>query len=168
MANPTAGDAPPITRPELEQDSLEPDNIVYIEKVRLATRALSSWKTDPEDVRQALQDVRGVSSFDVEVPTEHARREVQYLKTGVKRLLSWYLRYLSGQLNTFGTSVVRLGETLAARTERLESGAEELAARLGIVEERLRRLESRTGGAQAKRTTPRGHQETVPQGRHED
>ena len=163
MANTTAGGAPPLARPELEQG-----NIVYIEKVRRATRALSSWKTDPEDVRQALQDVRGVSSFDVEVPTDHARREVQYLKTGVKRVLSWYMRYLSGQLNAFGTSVVRLGETLAARTERLESGTEELAARLGVIEERLGRLESRTATAPARRPTPTGHQETVPRGRHED
>ena len=124
---------------------LSPDSLVYVEKVRQATRRLGATEVAPEDLRQAVQAVRNVSSFDVEVPTTSARREVQLVKVGVKRVALFYMRYLAGQLNAFGLAVVQMGETLASRTERLESGSDDVAARLGAVEARLRRLEATVG-----------------------
>jgi hypothetical protein len=139
--------------------------LVYIEKVRKATKRLRAYETNPEDVRGALQQVRDVSGFNVEVPILSARREVQLVKTGVKRLSGWYLGYLAAQLNAFAATVVRLGETVASRVEDLEHNGDELAARVGAVEARLNRLEPKTaattppstaGTTVAKRTTKKG------------
>jgi hypothetical protein len=134
--------APP--RPDFGADAL-----VYIEKVRQATKRLHAQETNPEDIRGALQSVRNLATFNVDVPVLSARREVQVVKKGVKRLSAWYMRYLSAQLNAFGATVVRLGETMAARVEDLERRGDDLSARLGAVEARLNRLETKTSA-----TTP--------------
>jgi hypothetical protein len=151
---------PPVTAagngltsgPDLGPEALvyiEPEALVYIEKVRQATGRLSAREVVPEDIGQALQALRDVSAFDAEVPTGSPRREVQLVKTGVKRLSAWYMRYLSGQLNAFGTNIVALGDALVSRTERLEASTDEMAARLGAVEARLKRLEAGAAPAPA-------------------
>lgn len=127
--------------------------LVYIEKVRKATKRLRAYETNPEDVRGALQRVREVSGFNVEVPVLSARREVQLVKTGVKRLSGWYLGYLAAQLNAFAATVVRLGETLASRVEDLERSNDELTARVGAVEARLSRLEPKTAASTSPTST---------------
>jgi hypothetical protein len=137
----TLGPTPPDQARATGPD-LGPEALVYIEKVRQATARLSAREVAPQDIRQALQALRDVATFDVEVPTTSPRREVQLVKTGVKRLSAWYMRYLSAQLNAFGASIVSLGDALASRTERLEANTDQMAARLGAVEERLRRLET--------------------------
>jgi hypothetical protein len=126
---------------------LGPAALVYIDKVRQATRRLrareiSRDNSARENVQESLDALRDVATFDVEVPTASTRREWEYLKVAVKRLTSWYLRYLAGQLNAFGGQVQRLGEALAARTDGLETAADELAARMELAEERLGRLEA--------------------------
>jgi len=135
MAN-SASSAPP---------DIAPADLVYIEKVRQATRRLGSREVAPLDVREALQALRDVAHFDAEVPTASSRREVELLKSGVKRMSAWYMRYLASQLNAFGASLVRMGDALVSRTEALERGADDFAARLGAAEERLRRLEDERG-----------------------
>ncbi len=144
MSNNPAATLKAPRRPDFGADAL-----VYIEKVRKATRRLRAYETNPEDVRGALQSVRTVASFNVEVPVLSARREVQLVKTGVKRLSGWYLGYLAAQLNAFAATVVRLGETMASRVEDLERNGDEMAARLGAIEARLNRLEPKTAA-----TTP--------------
>ncbi len=127
---------------ELAPPDVGPDDLVYLEKVRLATRRLAYRVPAPDNLADALQSLRDVSLFDVEVPTAANRREVELLKTGVKRLLTWYMRYLAVQLNNFSAATARVAEVLAGRTERMEKGAVELEARLGALEERVRRLEA--------------------------
>jgi hypothetical protein len=129
---------------------LGPATLVYIEKVRQATRRLRAQQPSPGDagpdsVRTSLDALRHVATFDVEVPTASQRREGELIKVAVKRLTSWYFRFLAAQLNVFGAHVINLGDTLAARTDGLESAADELAVRLGAAEERLRRLEALSG-----------------------
>jgi hypothetical protein len=120
---------------------LGPDDLVYLERVRRATRRLRE-RRDTGDVQAALQAVKGSAHFDVEVPTSSARREVEFVKTGVKRLSVFYMRYLSAQLDAFAANLVRLGDSLAAKTDGLDLGADELAARLNALEQRLTRLET--------------------------
>lgn len=119
-----------------------PDDLVYLEKVRLAARRLAYKAPAPDDMADALGSLRDVAQFDVEPPTSANRREVELLKTGVKRLLSWYMRYLAVQLNNFSAATARVAEVLVGRTEKLERGAGELEARVGALEERVRRLEA--------------------------
>src|SRR5579862_1602968 len=113
---------------EIPASGLGPGDLVYIEKVRQAMRRLSSQGPEPEDVAQAIQAVRDRSNFDVEVPTASRRREFEMVKSGVKRLSVWYMRYLAAQLNGFADSVSQLGEALAARTQKLEAASDDILA----------------------------------------
>ena len=121
---------------------LGPDDLLYLEKVRRAIRRLSHRETSPDDPAQALQVLRDVSRFDFEVPTASNRRELELVKTGVKRALSWYMRYVGVQLNNFSSAAARLGEVMVARSEKLERTATDLEVRVGALEERVRRLEA--------------------------
>lgn len=121
---------------------LGPGELVYLAKVRQAMRRLGSQEPEPENIRQAVQSVRDLSSFDVEVPTASRRREFEMVKSGIKRLSVWYMRYLAGQLNAFAASVSRMGDAMAARVERVEATTDEVLARVGAAEERLARLEA--------------------------
>jgi len=123
---------------------LGPEALVYIEKVRQTTRRMSAREPAPDDLGGAVQAVRNVANFDVEVPVTSRRRELELVKTGVKRLSLFYMRYLAEQLNAFGKSVSDLGDALAKKTEALASVSDDLAVRVGAVEERLKRLESAT------------------------
>ena len=137
---------------------LGPDDLVYLEKIRQATRRLSYREVAAEDPRAALQALRDVTHFDLEVPTASNRREVELLKTGVKRVLAWYMRYLAVELNNFAAATTRLAEMVVERGEKLEAGAGELEVRLGALEERVRRLEaapSSRAPAGAPRAQPR-------------
>ena len=129
---------------DISPSRVGPGELVYIEKVRQAMRRLTSLDPEPEDVAQAVQAVRDRSNFDVEVPTASRRREFEMVKTGIKRLSVWYMRYLAGQLNAFANSVTQLGEALAARTRQLEAVSDDIQARLSAAEERLARLEQAT------------------------
>ncbi len=136
MPNSNGGRAPAVNAPDLS-----PEAFLYIEKVRQTTKRLSARERAPDDLSGAVQGVRDVATFDVEVPVASRRRELELVKTGVKRLSVWYMRYLAEQLNAFGKSVSDLGESLAKRTDELASVSDGLAVRLGAVEERLKRLE---------------------------
>src|SRR5580704_4072155 len=136
MPNSNGGRAPAVNAPDLS-----PEAFLYIEKVRQTTKRLSARERAPEDLSGAVQAVRNVATFDVEVPVASRRRELEFVKTGVKRLSVWYMRYLAEQLNAFGKSVSDLGDALAKRTDTLASVSDDLAVRIGAVEERLKRLE---------------------------
>ena len=143
---------------------LEADDLAYVEKVRRATRRLGD--RIGEDIQGALQDLRHAAHFDVEPPIVSARREVALVKSGVKRLSSWYMRYLSAQLDAFAATLVRLGETLSARTDRLEERSDQLEGGLEALAKRVARLERTEGrtprpaatsrhGSTGKTTKPR-------------
>jgi hypothetical protein len=150
MSNNSAANLKAPRRPDFGADAL-----VYIEKVRKATKRLRSYETNPEDVRGALQAVKNVAGVNVEVPIVGARREVQLVKTGVKRLVAFYMGYLAGQFNVFSASVVRLGETMASRLEELERNNDDLTARVGAVEARLSRLEPKAAAVTAPKPSAR-------------
>lgn len=130
---------------------LSPDDLVYLERVRQAANRLAYRAPAPDDLEDALQVLQDVSHLDIEVPTASNRREVEMLKSGVKRLLAWYMRYLAVEFNNFSAATTRLGEVLAGRSEKLEKGSEELAVRLGALEERVRRLENGTRRSPARK-----------------
>lgn len=128
---------------------LSPEDLVYLERVRQAAKRLAYRAPAPDDLEDALQALQDVSHFDLEVPTASNRREVELIKSGVKRLLAWYMRYLAVELNNFSAATARLAEVLARRTEKLEKGSDDLAARVGALEARVSQLE-----AGARRASP--------------
>lgn len=117
---------------------------MYLARVRRTARRFA--EQGPTDLPAALQGLRGAAHFDVEVPTKSTRRDLELVKTGVKRLSSWYMRYLSAQLESFAGGVTRLAESLVQASHALESENDELDVRLRSVEQRLARLESQSPG----------------------
>jgi hypothetical protein len=117
---------------------LDPATLAYVAKVRRATGRLAAGDVEVDDVRAALEAARAVAGFDVEAPTESPRREVRVAKTAVKRMVAWYVRYLSEQLNSFSAATLRLSETLATRVEKTETSLSELAARVEKLEAEAR------------------------------
>jgi hypothetical protein len=140
---------------ELAPPDVGPEDLVYLEKVRLATKRLAYRAPAPDDLVGALQSLRDVSQFDIEAPTAANRREVELLKSGVKRLLAWYMRYLAVQLNNFSAATARVGEVLAGRVEGLEKGTGELEARVGALEARVGALEERARRTEGARPASR-------------
>ena len=121
---------------------MTPETLAYLERVRQLTERLSAREVGPDDARAALEAVRDVGPVDADAPTRSARLEARLLKTGVKRLVAWYMTYLAEQVNDLGFALLRLGETLTARAERSDVNSMEMAARLSRLEEKVRRLES--------------------------
>jgi hypothetical protein len=155
MTNTNGGTAAP------KAPDLGPASLVYIEKVRQATRRLKAREpalggSEADSVRVSLDALREVATFDVEVPTASQRREWEYIKVAIKRLTSWYFRFLAAQLNVFGAHVINLGDTMAAKTEGLQSATDELAVRLGAAEARLRRLEGLSEARTSRARVPAG------------
>ncbi|MGC8627369.1 MAG: hypothetical protein ACP5VR_07410 [Acidimicrobiales bacterium] len=126
---------PPADQQALERH-LSPSDAAYLDKVRRATSRLATREVAPDDVRAALEAVRDVAAFNVEVPTESPRREVHLAKQAFKRAAAWYLRYLAEQLNAFAGAALRLGETLVTRVEGAEVRLDELVARVDALEKR--------------------------------
>jgi len=124
---------PPVNQETPEHD-LTPSDAAYLDKVRRATTRLATHEVAPDDVRAALEAVRDVAAFNVEVPTDSPRREVHLAKQAFKRAAAWYLRYLAEQLNAFAGAALRLGETLVTRVEGAEVRLDELAARVEVLE----------------------------------
>lgn len=121
----------------MDNDLYSPDDL-YLAKVRLS---LSRLGVPGPDVEGALAGLRAAARFDVDVPTASPRREVALVKTGVKRMSAWYLRYLADQLSGFGGALVNWADALAAKTQVLQSEVDEVAVRLGALEDRLARIE---------------------------
>jgi transcription initiation factor TFIIIB Brf1 subunit/transcription initiation factor TFIIB len=117
-----------------------PEDLAYIERVRLATRRISEGRRD--DVAPAVEELRG-TRFDLGVPTGSRRKEVELLKAALNKVLSRYVRYVTAQLESFAAKLVKVAEALASRAESLQETGDELLARVSAIEERLSRLEKR-------------------------
>ncbi|HET9058760.1 MAG TPA: hypothetical protein VFN61_02480 [Acidimicrobiales bacterium] len=122
----------------MANDLYSPDDL-YVAKVRLS---LSRLGVPGPDLEGALGGLRAAARFDVDVPTASPRREVQLVKTGVKRVSGWYLRYLADQLSGFGGALVNWADALAAKTQILQGEVDEVAVRLQALETRVARLEA--------------------------
>lgn len=123
----------------------EPGRDAYLERVHRLTERLSARDVGPDDLGAALDAVRDVATVDVDAPTSSARPGARLLKTGVKKLVAWYMTYLAEEVNDLGFAVLRLGEALAARAARADTASAELGARLDRLETRLAELDRLVG-----------------------
>jgi hypothetical protein len=115
-----------------------PEDLAYIEKVRLATERVSEGGQD--ELRPAVEELKG-ARFDFGLPAGSHRKEVELLKAVLNKVLSRYARHLTSQLESFAAKLARVAEVLASRAERLQATGDELLARVSAIEERLSRLE---------------------------
>ena len=145
----------PGTQPAPEPD-YSSEALVYVSRVRSATRQVT--EPGPEyDVEATLRNMREAAIFDADAPVHSARPELQAVKSGVKKLSSWYMRYLATQLNSFAAALLDWADLMARRAQDVEGDVDGLSARVEALEERVDRLEGRhlpttgqaTGAAQA-------------------
>lgn len=137
--------SPPGTGKALLAD----EDLAYVDRARALARRLAL--SDITDLPGALDALRDVVHMDADVPTSGSGAGATVLKGGIKRLTSWYMAYLAQQANEMGRALVRLGEALAARSERAESANAEAMARIQVLEAAVRRLEEGRRGATGER-----------------
>lgn len=130
----------------------------YLAKVRSAAAALAvDADGSVADLGAQLAAVRDAGHFDLDVPTASNTPAGHYLKAGVKRATSWYLRYLTAQFGAFGAAVSAMGEAAAARLARVEDAEVDIVAGLDQLRRRVERLEARVAAA-----APSGEPEVPP------
>jgi hypothetical protein len=120
---------------------LDAATTAYLAHVRQAAARLAHHELDPSDARGALEELGELVTIDTDVPTLSRRPAARYLKTGVKQLSGWYLRYVAAQVTAFGTATVAFGTAMAARADALEAATAALARRVEDLEGRLAAIE---------------------------
>lgn len=115
----------------------------YLERVRRAAAALGVESNRRAGVAAAARAVRDAAPLDLEAPTSSATAPGVYLKVAVKRLTTWYLRYLTVQVATFANAVAALSEALVARLDELEAVGDAAASRTAEVERAMAELTAR-------------------------
>lgn len=119
----------------------------YVERVRTAAARLGVREEGPDPARDALADLEELLPIDVDPPASSPRPPVRIVKSAVKRLVRWYLGYLSAQVTAVGEATLRLGTSLSDRVDDLDSTGRSQAAKLADLEQRVERLEGGTGPA---------------------
>ncbi len=137
----TESETSPLVNAQAQPD-LPAGTLAYLERVRRATRRLSSPDLPAGDVRAAIGATADAAAFNVDAPTASARPVGRLAKQAVKRAVRWYMRYLSEQLVDFGRAVLRTAEALADRVELLEGRAHQSEAHLAAIEHRLAEAEA--------------------------
>jgi len=91
----------------------------YVERIRTAAARLAAREASPGDAPGALLVLEDSATIDVEVPVASTTRAGTLVKTGVRRVSRWYLRYVAEQVTLLGQATVRLGTALMERTDEL-------------------------------------------------
>lgn len=113
----------------------------YLERVRQAASDLAVDDPGANDARAAMDAVEHFADFDLDVPTGSRFPPAAILKLAVKKLIGWYLGFLSWQLTIFGQALTNLADILVERDERRGEELSELRAELGRLSERIDQLE---------------------------
>jgi hypothetical protein len=113
----------------------------YLARAREVVRRLAIRDDEDTDARAALSAIGYLSVIDLDAPTASRIPLARLVKTTVKRLVAWYLRYFGRQLTAFGQAVANLGGILVDRTERLEEETTSLKGELADLAQRVDHLE---------------------------
>lgn len=79
--------------------------------------------TSGDDFEGVLQAADRASFINVDVPTASNLPVVGQVKRVLRKLMSWYLRYLAQQMSAFSTSAVAALRVLGRRVEALEASS---------------------------------------------
>jgi hypothetical protein len=77
--------------------------------------------TSGDDLDALIEQADRGAFVDVDVPTASRLPAVAYVKKLLRKLMSWYLRYLAQQVSVFAASVVGALKLLGRRVEALEA-----------------------------------------------
>jgi hypothetical protein len=128
----------------------------YVGRARAEAGGLTSF--DPSDretgegeevydAARLLQACTGTDPVVVVAGTWAPRPVGQRL---ARRLIHWYLEFLSGRVGEIGRAAARVGPAVAGRLDRIEgrqvAGRRALHAEVAVLRDRVGRLEGRGGG----------------------
>jgi hypothetical protein len=134
-----------VTARELEDSGAFPRD--YVRSVRSAAGALGVSGAGDDPVRQAALLLEYQAVVDVEAPVRAGPRSRRLVKTVVKKLVGWYVRFLADQVGVLGRTAARLGMAVAERLERLDADQAALRAE---VDGELARLRARVADLEAQ------------------
>lgn len=121
-------------------------------RARAEAGALTSFDPSDREVDDAARLLEACAGADpvVVVAGTWAPRPVGQRLT--RRLVHWYLEFLSGRVGEIGRAAARVGPAVAERLDRIEgrqvAGRRALHAELAVLRDRVGRLEGRPGGDQ--------------------
>ena len=122
----------------------------FVAQARAAASRLSAVEVAPDDIRATLLLLEQRVDIDPVVPVASSRQPVWVVKTLLRKLMLWYMRYLADQVTVAGQAVTRFGAAVAARVEQLEAQSEADRRRhdqsIADLDARVRRLEQGQGG----------------------
>ena len=117
----------------------------YVERIHHAAARLAPREASPGDAPGALLVLEDSATIDVEVPVASTTRAGTLVKTGVRRVIRWYLRYVAEQVTLLGQATVRLGTALMERTDELTVATDRLDQASTTLRHDLDRLLERVG-----------------------
>lgn len=88
-------------------------------------------------LRSHVAAIAARSQVDLDVPTASNVLGGQQAKTGIKRMLTWYLRHITGQLSELGGALTRFATATATEVERLDTDVSGLRERVAELERLL-------------------------------
>jgi hypothetical protein len=121
----------------------------YVRRVRTAAGALAVSGAGDDPVRQAALLLEYQAVVDVVAHVRAGPRSRRLVKTVVKKLVGWYVRFLADQVGVLGRTAARLGTAVAERLERLDA---EQAALRAEVDAELARLRARVAELEARQS----------------
>lgn len=110
----------------------------YLDRARGLAGELGLPATPAERVQRAIDLVDETAQVDADAPMHSNHPAGRVLKSGVGRLVRWYMLYLAGEVASLGSSVSWLGRamfeytaSLEAELVRLRAEVDDLKARVG-------------------------------------
>lgn len=79
-----------------------------------------------DDSALLVERVERAAFIDVQMPLDEVRPPVRQVKTGLRKLMAWYLHYVTQQVNAFASAAAGLGRSLDERVRALEEGTSTL------------------------------------------
>src|SRR5690606_19622705 len=79
-----------------------------------------------DDDALLVERVEQAAFIDIHVPLESQRAPIVKVKTGLRKLMAWYMHLITQQINGFTSSAAGLAKSLHLRVRALEEGTVEL------------------------------------------
>lgn len=128
-----------VPNPALEEaaEQLEQKAPGYLARARRLAAELGLPPTAAERVVRAIDLVDETAQVNADAPTHSNSATGRFLKTGVGRLVRWYMLYMAAQVSNLGSSVSWLGRAMYDYTTSLEAEVGRLRVEVDQLRARL-------------------------------